>query len=73
MKYYTLTETERYILSTALHVAAEQYAKDAMDCAANRRLYDQFQKQQEEAIAWAVRIEDGGTIQINLPLDKHPQ
>ncbi len=56
-KARTLTETESAAIVNALHVAKEQYRKDAMACASNERTYKAFQLQADQAEKLAEEID----------------
>lgn len=67
-----LTETERQTIIHALHVAAEQFDKDAVICAestmenglTHERLIKCFRDQAETTRRWAEAIENAGEVTI---------
>lgn len=67
-KTLPLNETERNLLVNALHVAAEQYDRDAVTVAAEfgteGRTVKQFRGQAESARRWAELIENASEVII---------
>ncbi len=63
-----LNDTERNLIINALHVAAEQYDRDAVTVAAEfgeeGRTVKQFRSQAVSARLWAEKIENAGTVII---------